>query len=100
MRRRVSQRSRLMKITEFSLRNPLIVSGLTLVLLCFGFYAYLGMGVGVVPKITFPGVTIITTDAGADPATVETQVTKPIEDAVATLSNVDSIASTSSEGVS
>lgn len=89
-----------MRITEFSLRNPLIVTAIAIVLLCFGLYGYTSMGVGIVPKVTFPGVTIITTDSGADPATIETQVTKPIEDAVATLPNVDRITSTSSEGVS
>src|SRR6266568_155034 len=58
------------------------------------------MGIGVVPNISFPGVTIITTDAGADPATVESQITKPIEDAMATLPNIDQILSFSNEGIS
>ncbi|HUX85797.1 MAG TPA: efflux RND transporter permease subunit, partial [Chloroflexota bacterium] len=80
-----------MKITEFSLRNPLVVATLTVALLAFGLTSYLSMGIGIVPNINFPGVIIRTTDAGADPSTIETQVTKPIENAIATLPNVDTI---------
>ncbi len=89
-----------MKITEFSLRNPLVVAALTLAIALFGLSAYLSMGISLVPNLTEAVVTIVTTDAGADPATIETQVTKPIEDAVATLPNIDTLASTSGEGVS
>ncbi|HEX6510839.1 MAG TPA: efflux RND transporter permease subunit, partial [Chloroflexota bacterium] len=89
-----------MGLTRFALRNPLVVGAITLMLAAFGLYSYFNMGIGVVPNISFPGVTIITTDAGADPATIETQVTKPIEDAVSTLANIDQIVSTSNEGIS
>ena len=89
-----------MGFTRFALRNPLVVGAITLLLALFGLYSYFNMGIGVVPNISFPGVTIVTTDAGADPATMETQVTKPIEDAVSTLANIDQIVSTSNEGIS
>src|SRR3982074_2176817 len=58
------------------------------------------MGVGITPNISFPLVLVTTTDPGADPATIESQITKPIEDAVAALPNVETITSTSSDGVS
>src|SRR5207244_431118 len=45
-------------------------------------------------------VTVTTTYAGANPDIIATQVTKPIEDAIATLSNIDSLTSTSTQGVS
>ncbi len=89
-----------MSPTKFSVRNPLVVGAIAVLVAIFGFYAYRSMGVGVVPNISFPGVTIITTDAGADPATIETQITKPIEDAMATLPNIDTIQSQSNEGIS
>ena len=89
-----------MSLTRFSLRNPLVVAAIMLALSIFGLYSYANMGIGVVPNISFPGVNIITTDQGADPATIETQITKPLEDAVATLPNIDQIMSTSNEGVS
>jgi len=88
------------RLTLFSLRNPLLVGVLTLTLVCFGLYSYLAMGVGIFPNISFPGVTIITSVPGADPGTVETQVTKPIEDAIFALPNIQQMVSTSAEGVS
>ncbi len=89
-----------MLITRLSLRNPLLVAVVALTLICFGLYAYFTLGISEIPNVTFPGVQIMTTDSGADPDTVETQITKPIEDAVASLPNVDTITSSSSEGVS
>src|SRR5579862_9714507 len=89
-----------MKITQFSIRNPLVVAALTLALVCYGVATYFSLGVSLFPDVSFPDVVVSTVDAGADPATIETQVTKPIEDAVATLPNIDQIVSQSNEGIS
>lgn len=89
-----------MKLTEFSLRNPLVVTAMAVALGCFGLYSYFSMGVGTLPNVSFPGAVITTVLPGADPATVETQVTKPIEDAIATLPNIDLMISISSESSS
>ena len=64
-----------MKITEFSLRNPLIVAALMAALLAFGLSSYLSMGVGTVPDISFPFVEITTTDAGGPLAVVHDRQT-------------------------
>lgn len=89
-----------MGITRFALRNPLLVGVVAMALVCFGLYAYLSLGVSEIPNLSFPGVQIITGDSGADPGTIETQITKPIEDAVAALPNIDTVTSVSSEGQS
>ncbi|HLH74379.1 MAG TPA: efflux RND transporter permease subunit, partial [Chloroflexota bacterium] len=89
-----------MKITHFSIRNPLVVAALTLALALYGIATYFSLGVSLFPEVSFPNVVVTTVDAGADPATIETQVTKPIEDAVAGLQNIDTITSVSSEGLS
>jgi hydrophobic/amphiphilic exporter-1 (mainly G- bacteria), HAE1 family len=88
------------RFTEFSIRNALVVAAVTMALAFLGLYAYSSMGVGITPNVSFPLVLVTTTDPGADPATIESQITKPIEDAVAALPNVDTITSTSSDGVS
>jgi HAE1 family hydrophobic/amphiphilic exporter-1 len=88
------------RFTEFSVRNALVVAAVTAALAFLGLYAYASMGVGITPNVSFPLVLVTTTDPGADPATIESQITKPIEDAVAGLPNVDTITSTSSDGVS
>jgi HAE1 family hydrophobic/amphiphilic exporter-1 len=90
------------RITEFSLRNPLVVGGLAVALCIFGLFAYLRLGVAVAPNVNFPIVIVTTIYAGADPETVETNVTKPLEDAIATLPNIDTngLTSTSAAGLS
>jgi len=47
------------------------------------------LGIAVVPNANFPSVSVITIYQGADPATVEANVTKPIEDAISSLPNID-----------
>ena len=89
-----------MRVTEFSLRNPLFAGLIACVLAIAGLYAYFTLSISIVPNITQPSAIVSTTDPGADPATVETQVTRPIEDALATLQNVKSLTSTSSQGLS
>jgi hydrophobic/amphiphilic exporter-1 (mainly G- bacteria), HAE1 family len=89
-----------MKVTEFSLRNPLYAGLIATALAIFGIYAYLTLSISIVPNITQPAAIVITTDPGADPATIETQVTRPIEDALASLQNIKSLTSTSSQGLS
>ena len=79
------------RFTEFSIRNALVVAAVTMALAFLGLYAYGSMGVGITPNVSFPLVLVTTTDPGADPATIESQITKPIEDAVASLPNVDAI---------
>ena len=89
-----------MNLTQFSIRNPLVVAALAIALALFGIYSYLTLGVAVVPSISAPVVLVTTTEPGANPDTIETQITKPIEDAISTLRDIDTLTSTSSQGVS
>jgi HAE1 family hydrophobic/amphiphilic exporter-1 len=90
------------KLTDFSVHNPLVVLAITASILVFGSFAYAAMGVAIIPNVNFPSVVVTTIYSGADPATVETNVTRPIEDAIAGLPNIDKngLASVSSQGVS
>jgi HAE1 family hydrophobic/amphiphilic exporter-1 len=88
------------RVTEFSLRNPLFAGLIATVLALFGVYAFLTLSISIVPNITQPAAIVTTSDPGADPVTIETQVTRLIEDAVASLQNVKSITSTSGQGLS
>src|SRR5215210_5685167 len=91
-----------MKITQFSVRNPLVVSGLAVALCLFGLFAYFKLGVATMPNLNIPSVAVTTVYPGADPETVETNVTKVIEDAIAGLPNIDKngLRSVSSAGFS
>jgi len=91
-----------MKLTDFSIRNPLVVGGLAVALCLFGLVAYFRLGIAVAPNVNFPIVVVTTLYPGADPETIETNVTKPIEDAIATLANIEQngLISTSMAGLS
>src|ERR1700682_4114024 len=91
-----------MSPTQFSLRNPLVVAGVAVALCLFGLFAYTSLGVAITPNVNVPQAIVTTTYPGADPATVEANVTRPIEDAVAALPNIDAngLISTSAFGVS
>ena len=91
-----------MRITEFSLRRPLVVWAVTIAIGIFGLFSYATLGVAITPNVNFPTVVVTTIYPGADPQTVETNVSKPIEDAISTLPNIDTngLVSLSSQGVS
>src|SRR3954462_11448435 len=80
---------RTMSVTNFSLRNPLVVSAVAVVLCIFGLFAYFSLGVAIAPKVNYPAVVVTTIYAGADPETVEANVSRPIEEAIAALPNID-----------
>jgi len=69
-------------------------------LVLFGLIAGSRLGVDLLPRFEIPVVAVSTVYAGAGPQEIESQVSKPIEDALSTLPNIDTIASQSSEGFS
>ena len=87
-------------ISAWSIRKPIPTLVLFLVLTLAGVVTYPMLGIDENPNIDVPAVTVTVTQAGADPAELESQVTKKIEDAVAGLGNIDQIISTVNDGIS
>ncbi|MGC8876175.1 efflux RND transporter permease subunit [Thermus sp.] len=73
-----------------------IFVGLVLVGLLLG----LGLGVELLPRFSVPVVAVSTGYPGAGPEEVAEQVSKPLEDALSTLSGLDTLGSSSTEGFS
>jgi HAE1 family hydrophobic/amphiphilic exporter-1 len=88
------------KLAQLCIRRPVFATMLILALVVVGLNAYRQLGVDYFPKIDFPFVTITTTLRGAAPEEVESQVTKPLEEVLNTISGIDDLNSTSAEGVS
>src|SRR5262245_58503537 len=65
-----------------------------------GLFAYRSLPINLFPNVNVPVVTIVTIYPGAGPEEVELQVTRPIEDAVSGLNDVDIVSSVSTEGLS
>ena len=88
-----------MKISETSIARPVLASMMILSLVVFGLASYSRMGVNLFPDVDFPIVTVTVPYEGADPETVETEVTDVIEEAVNTISGIKTLRSESTEGL-
>jgi multidrug efflux pump subunit AcrB len=88
------------KLAELCVRRPVFASVLTLLMIVVGWTAYTRLGVDRFPKVDFPTITVTTRLPGAAPEELETSVTDKIEEAVNTISGIDELRSTTSEGVS
>jgi multidrug efflux pump subunit AcrB len=87
-------------LSNIAVRRPVFATVLILVLVVVGAVGYRSLGVDKFPKVDFPLITIVTPYPGASPAAVETDVTQKVEEAVNTVSGLDTLTSTSTEGVS
>lgn len=87
-------------ISAWSIKTPVPTIVLFLVLTIVGLVCFPILGIDARPNIDIPSVSVTVTQVGADPAELETQVTKKIEDSIASLGNIDHINSTINDGVS
>ncbi len=89
-----------MKITELSIKRPILTTMMILTLVVLGLFSYFRLGVDQLPNVEFPYVSVQTTLRGASPEEIETSITKPIEESVNTISGIEELTSTSYEGTS
>ncbi len=87
-------------LAQLCIRRPVFATMLILSLVVVGTFSYFSLGVDLFPKVDIPTVQILVSDPGASPEEVETEITKKVEDSVNTISQVDELRSTSSEGQS
>lgn len=87
-------------ITRLAVMRAWATAAIFLALAVAGFVAYRTLPVDRFPSVNIPIVTITTVYPGANPREIETQITQPIEDAVAGLTNLDFVSSTSGDGFS
>lgn len=87
-------------LSKFSVKKPYTVMvGIVLVLI-LGVVSFMNMTTDLLPNMNLPYALVMTTYPGASPEEVEMVVTKPVEQAMATVSNIENIQSVSSENVS
>ena len=86
--------------SKFSVKKPLTVLVGVVIALVLGVVAFTRMTPDLLPNINLPYAVIITAYPGATPEQVEQEVTRPIEQAMATLDHVEEITSVSRENSS
>ncbi len=87
-------------LSELSVRRPVLAWVLILSLAFLGAFTYGRLNVERFPNVDFPFVVVTATLPGASPEEMETDVTNKIEEAVNTISGIDTLTSRSSEGFS
>jgi HAE1 family hydrophobic/amphiphilic exporter-1 len=89
-----------MTIAEFSIRRPVFIACLFVLILVIGGLSMVRLGVDLFPDVTFPVVSIITYYPGASPKEVETDVSKVMEDEIGSISGLENLYSNNKDGVS
>jgi len=89
-----------MSLADLSIKRPVFVTALVVVLIAIGGLSLMKMSVDLFPNVTFPVVMVQTTWPGAGPEEVETLVSRPLEDQISTVSGIKTLSSTNTEGVS
>src|SRR3954452_13413735 len=87
-------------LAQLCVRRPVFATMLVMSLVVVGIFSYFSLGVDLFPKVDIPTVAVIIANPGASPEEIETEISKKVEDAVNTISMVDEVPSTSSEGQS
>jgi HAE1 family hydrophobic/amphiphilic exporter-1 len=89
-----------MTISEICIRRPVFTWVLVAVPVVLGLVAYNELGVDEMPNVDMPVCSITTSLSGASVEEMETSVTKVIEDVINSVSGIDEVRSTTTEGVS
>lgn len=89
-----------MDIAKISINKPIMTTMVILVFLIFGGISYFSLNLNEMPDVEIPYITVVTAYPGAGPKEVETLITKRIEDAVSTVSELLRVESYSLDGVS
>lgn len=82
-------------LSKFSVKKPLTVFVCVIIVLVLGVVSFFKMTPDLLPNMDFPYAMILTTYGGQTPETVETTVSKPLEQSISTINGVKQITSNS-----
>ncbi|MCJ7812914.1 efflux RND transporter permease subunit, partial [bacterium] len=89
-----------MQITKTSIKHGVTVLMIYLIVVGFGLFSLGRLRLDLFPNLTFPMIAVITQYTGVGPFDIETVLTRPMEEAVASVENVKTVSSSSSQGAS
>ncbi|MBN1870994.1 MAG: efflux RND transporter permease subunit [Candidatus Omnitrophica bacterium] len=89
-----------MRLPEFGVKYPVTTTMIFVAMIILGFVSLSRLGLDLMPEIEIPTIAVVTSYEAAGPEEVESKITKVLEDRLATVRNLDSIESTSEEGIS
>lgn len=89
-----------MYLSRLAVKRPVTIFMIVLIILLLGTVSLSRLGLDLFPDMELPYAVVITSYDGAGPEEIETLVTRPIEEAVASVDNVQEVMSVSREGLS
>ncbi|MCL2219835.1 MAG: efflux RND transporter permease subunit [Chitinispirillia bacterium] len=85
-------------LVAFPVQRPIMTTVVFLIVVIIGLFSLTRLPIDLMPEITMPTVTVVTTYENAGPLEVEELITRPIESALSALQGIEEITSTSTEG--
>jgi HAE1 family hydrophobic/amphiphilic exporter-1 len=89
-----------MILSDLSVKQPVLAAMMMIALVVLGIFSYKELPIDLFPDVDMPVVTVQTLYPGVSPETVETEVSKRIEEAINPIEGVKHISSSSTEGAS
>lgn len=87
-------------MTKYCVKKPFTIFVAVIAVMVIGIVSLMRMKTDLLPDMSLPYLMIITTDPGASPEKVESEVTAPMEQALGTVTGVENITSVSAENYS
>jgi hydrophobe/amphiphile efflux-1 (HAE1) family protein len=88
-----------MTLPELCIRRPVMTTLLMLAFVVFGLFSYRLLPVAAIPRVDFPTIVVSASLPGANPETMASSVATPLEKQFSLISGLDSMISTSGQGV-
>jgi HAE1 family hydrophobic/amphiphilic exporter-1 len=88
------------KLTQIAVDNPVFATMMMVALLVMGLFSYRQLGIDQFPNVDFPIVVVTTDYPGASPETVESEISRKIEESVNAIAGLKTLTSRSLEGKS
>ncbi|AFQ46109.1 efflux RND transporter permease subunit [Desulfosporosinus meridiei] len=89
-----------MKLAEVSVKRPVSIIMVMLIIILLGGISLTRLPIDLLPNIEIPVSIVVTNYSGVGPQEIEKLITNPLEGAVSTVENIDTVTSTTSEGSS
>ncbi|MBX7059982.1 MAG: efflux RND transporter permease subunit [Leptospirales bacterium] len=89
-----------MNLASLSIKRPIFISSIVILMLAMGGIALNRLGIDLFPKVTFPYVLVTTTYLGAGPEEVENLISRPIEEQLSSIAGIKRVSSRNQEGLS
>jgi HAE1 family hydrophobic/amphiphilic exporter-1 len=87
-----------MNIARGPISRPILTTVVFLIVIILGVVSFSRLSIDLMPEITFPTISVVTTYSNVGPQEIEESISRPIEESLAAVQGVEEITSTSTEG--